>query len=1234
MSRTPPTDTASPLVTTGSGSYDLFLSYNSRDREDVQAVRLLLASRNVKTFYDRQDLLVGEMWLDKLQSAVVGSRAVAVFIGPGGLGTWQKREMALALDRQAKAEREGERFLVIPVLLPQSDVRDAPSLLLLNSWLDLRRRPDDPDALDTLARAVLGEAEIPPPAAPPLPPYRDLRAFREEDAPLFFGRETFARELLDKAKANDLVAVVGPSGSGKSSVVQAGLLPLLRREPPPFSGWDAVIFTPGANPFHNLALPLVSLWKKGAERTSLVVEAGALGNSWAGGAPLEVAVNEALGASEGTERLLVVADQFEELFTLAPEKLRRPFVEALLAAARLRQVTVLITLRADFYGQAIAQSRELSDLIQRGLVNLGPMKREELQLSIEQPARHVGLHFESGLVKRILDHVENQPGSLPLLEFALTELWLGRDGALLTNERYEQVGGVEGAVSRRADEQFGLLASDAERAGLLRFLTRLVRVSAAGEEGADTRRRASLRGLDEKTREAVESFARARLLVKGRGKAADEETVEVAHEAIIRKWPRLRELLDEDREFLLWRQRLRLRLDEYERTGRDAGALLGGALLAEAVKFLRERSDDLDAAERDYIEAGERAERERLERERSAQEQAERERVARERASGWLRFAAAALLLVPVALIGWRVWQRTDRYQIQAIRRDAADRVAYANSDAVTSWLLALALSGDVDGLRNAIAVAPGPHASALAATATALLKVGRADDARRVADQALAAARDEGTAQARAEGYLDSAEVLLKLGDKGRAGQAALEALSTDKQARAGGDAQQEAGANPVHDNRPRLVELLLKTDHEGEAHDILDEAKNPSFYYLACLDLIKLKKFDAARTLAERLLEFQTRIPALGALAKELKRSGRSDDAARAAREAADLAEVVPRIYRAEAFATAAEALLETGDEAGARRAAQKAYAAVKADENDLLKQPSLLLRAAAVTLARAGMVNDALVALHESFAADITPDFTAYASVAGALETAGRHDDAKRVVADALAQKQLTASRTDPKSLTIFLKIVSEQKGADRALNLLRQIDNPLPYYLPLSRAFLDAREPKEALAVAREALFVESRADTIDESTATLFRRVADLYVKSEQPDEFEDAVGEVSADHAVRCLMLAMLAESLAAHGKAGEAKDTLDVAASEAEYGKDRRDSSGKAFILSRLARVRARLGLFREAMVTASDCSAEDKLGVYAVAVVRYADAGDGKLLSAFDSAQGGGDESGGDEP
>ena len=319
----------------------LFLSYNSADRTSVIAIQKLLQARGITTFLDHDNLVSGLAWPQALEQALRAVAGVAVFIGRE-LGGWQKREMWFALDRQVREEKEGRPFPVIPVLLHGADL--TPGFLFLNTWIDLRRGLDDvctAEALSAFEQAIKATEPVryrEDSAArvvecTAICPYRGLQIFREEDAAFFAGRKAFAKQLLDFTLGKNLVAVVGPSGSGKSSVVQAGLIPLLRREQPPANTWDAVSFTPGDDPFHRLASALIPLLEPDLSETARLTEAEELGRNLAADKiRVESVINRVIQKSNGTGRLLLVTDQFEELFTLTPEAVRRPFAQALVHA--------------------------------------------------------------------------------------------------------------------------------------------------------------------------------------------------------------------------------------------------------------------------------------------------------------------------------------------------------------------------------------------------------------------------------------------------------------------------------------------------------------------------------------------------------------------------------------------------------------------------------------------------------------------------------------------------------------------------------------------------------------------------------------------------------------------------------------------------------------------------------------------------------------------------------------
>ena len=606
----------------------LFLSYNSRDRAAVQQVRKLLGARGVSVFIDKRT------WASASTGSRHCSRRLAGCAGwsssSGRTGSGAGNGARAPWPSTARRARSG-LFPVIPVLLPGSQADDYSGFLLLNTYADLRGGLDDPNTLDAIERAVRGTAAAGEPAPPPgtaaICPYRGLNAFREEDAPLFFGRDRLVDEpeqgLLHKMLTCPLVAVVGASGSGKSSVVRAGLLPRLRREPPSRGTWDTVVFRPGKYPFLNLAIALEAVRNPEASDAARETDAAALVKSWSrGDLPIEVSLGR---GPRGSPRRPAARGRGPVRGTDHPDaEGGSPAVPVAPAGGDRTGVGV--------HGPADAPCRLLwsSHRPRPRAVRRHPARARQCRgddaggacAAIEGPARRVGLEFEPGLVERLLDDVGDEPGNLPLLEFALTEMWEEmrerREVRRLINVAYEALGRVAGAIGRRAETVFNKLKEE-QKTATKRLFGQLVRVTDVDEEGRDTRQRVRLGDLDEASRSVVEPFVAGRLLVTARDPGSlacacvanlddspslpasdDPTTVEVAHEALIRTWDRLRGWVKEDREFLLWRQRLGFHIAEWERSDRDEEMLLRGALLKEAEDF-KSSWDDLNNRERDFL---------------------------------------------------------------------------------------------------------------------------------------------------------------------------------------------------------------------------------------------------------------------------------------------------------------------------------------------------------------------------------------------------------------------------------------------------------------------------------------------------------------------------------------------------------------------------------------------------------------------------------------------------------
>jgi WD40 repeat protein/DNA-binding SARP family transcriptional activator len=473
-------------------------------------------------------------------------------------------------------------------------------------------------------------------------PYRGLSAFGEADAPFFFGRESFTDQLCEAVQARPMVAViVGASGSGKSSAVFAGLLPRLRGT----DGWLVADFRPGRQPFHTLAAVWLPVLEPALSETDRLAETRKLAQALRDGQiPLLDVVERGLEKGDAARALLMV-DQFEELYTLCPHPdVRRRFLEALLAAVaaagerRDSPLVLLLTLRADFMGQALSH-RPFADALQTSSLLMGPMTREELRATIEKPAETQGAALETGLVERLLDDVGGEPGSLPLLEFALTLLWERLDYGWMTHAAYEEIGRVEGALARYADQVYGALEVG-EREAARRVFVQLVQ---PGEGTDDTRRTATRAELGDTngTWELVQHLADKRLVVTGRDSARGDETVEVVHEALIQRWGQLQAWMMEDRAFRTWQERLRGALRAWEGSEHDEGALLRGAPLAEAENWVAEREEELSPAELGFIQAGV-----TLRERRQAEQEQRRRRVMFGLAGGLVVAMALALVAV------------------------------------------------------------------------------------------------------------------------------------------------------------------------------------------------------------------------------------------------------------------------------------------------------------------------------------------------------------------------------------------------------------------------------------------------------------------------------------------------------------------------------------------------------------------------------------------------------------
>jgi DNA-binding SARP family transcriptional activator/WD40 repeat protein len=466
--------------------------------------------------------------------------------------------------------------------------------------------------------------------ASPHCPYQGLVPYDVDDSEGFFGRADDVARCLQRLAAEGAVVVVGPSGSGKSSLVRAGLVASLRR-----AGRRVQVVTPGAHP---------------------------------------------MDALTGRQPEVLVVDQCEEAVTLCTD----PDERTAFFAALAEREQLVVALRADRMGE-VAGYPEFARVVERGLHLLNPMTADDLRACVEGPAQQAGLLLEPGLVDLLLREVEGEPGALPLLSHALRETWAHREGRTLTVEGYLATGGIRGAVARTADEVWESLGPDSQR--VTRDL--MLRLVATGEAGEPVRHRVPRRLLttDPEHEQVMERLVAARLVT------SDEDSLQIAHEALARAWPRLQDWLADDAQGQLVRHHLAASADAWDRLARPDSELYRGIRLAQAVDWRDQSGPDLTAVEQEFLDASQQQVDAEL---RAAEERAESEASARQRTRRLAGGLAAVLVLALVAA-GLATY-----FQREANTR--ADEAAAATVQADANRLAQL--SGTVGGLDTQLLLA------------------------------------------------------------------------------------------------------------------------------------------------------------------------------------------------------------------------------------------------------------------------------------------------------------------------------------------------------------------------------------------------------------------------------------------------------------------------------------------------------------------------------------------------
>jgi formylglycine-generating enzyme required for sulfatase activity len=582
--------------------FDFFLSYNRLDRAAVEPLAQSLRDRDLRVFKDDWYLRPGEYWPAALEKKLATSGAILVAIGRNGLGPWQQREAVAALNRQDRQAKVGKPVPpVIPVLLEQGSERQAGLVFLLqNTWVEAW----DPRAPDLIAGALRGKApaesydQYHPDPRTLICPYRGLGVFREEDAAFYFGREPDLERLIAAVDRYPLVAVVGASGSGKSSLARAGLFPRLRQRTRD-RVWQVVDMVPGRDPFLALARSLLPLreperiltWSKGdiddeCDRLRARLERDGAGY-------LSHVVAQILEEEPGTTQLLLLVDQWEELYTYRPtgaaaqvhaEQVRR-FIRMLLEALDGGTLQAVLTLRADYWGKVLNDQPLAACLPYDAQVHLTALDHPALEAVIRKPAELTGLMVPDALTEVLLAAAIGQPGDLPLLEFALQQLWLERErtgSSAVSLDAYRAMGGLEKAIISRAENVYTRLKPK-EQEAVPGVFAALVQV---GEARTDLRRRARLAELSEAGQAVARRLADERLLVTSRDWTTGDDLVEVAHEALLRHWPKLGAWIEARRDALLTIRQLQADTRNWLEKGKNPSYLWSHERVREAVAAL------------------------------------------------------------------------------------------------------------------------------------------------------------------------------------------------------------------------------------------------------------------------------------------------------------------------------------------------------------------------------------------------------------------------------------------------------------------------------------------------------------------------------------------------------------------------------------------------------------------------------------------------------------------------
>jgi hypothetical protein len=581
-------------LTSRSAGFDVYVSYRRVDRDAVGAVAKRLKERGLRLFFEEEDLSIGDDFSEATRRSLEQSHACAIFVGPSGEYPWRQESFRAAVEARIKVGG----FKLVPILLPGASiptVDDLPPYLAGMQWHRIEGLHDEHD-IEQLARVLTTDApsRLAATTVAEVSPYRGLLPFGEADAPFFFGRDELIQKMVRSLRDGALLAVVGASGVGKTSVVCAGLIPALRRGAiPGAQRWKYIILRPGYDPVRNLLESVARV--SGIALTSDEVK------------PAPSDLLSRLKMITAGERYLLVIDQFEELIINPHDSSeQRVFIETLahIAANPSMGIAIVLAVRSEYIDKFL-DLRPLAELIEHNLMFVGSLSESEMRAVIEEPARKAGLALEPGLTELIMKDMAQAPGALPLLQYAMARLWDGRRSGYLTVDAYQHIGGALGAIARNADEFLQQLPDEDVEAAFS-ILLRLVSVT---PEGTVFRRPARIselipagRSSEETTRRILERLVDARIVV-GSSSEGRDSVYDLAHEAITRQWPRLRQRIEEETQWLQERSRLAAAAQQWVIHGRSADFLYQGVALARATELARQARHALGDVELEFLRA-------------------------------------------------------------------------------------------------------------------------------------------------------------------------------------------------------------------------------------------------------------------------------------------------------------------------------------------------------------------------------------------------------------------------------------------------------------------------------------------------------------------------------------------------------------------------------------------------------------------------------------------------------